>query len=213
MLKIFGALFSTNVNKVRYTANYIGIYYELIPVDILKGEQKSQEFLQINPVGKVPVMVDDGFILFESMAIARYLSRKHNSDLYPDDFRKSALIDQWIDFCSIHLQTASNRVFFNRIVAPSIGIPKDEDTLNAGIRLLEQYLPILDTQLDRNEFLAGDFLSIADINLLAILDPAEPMGISINRFKNLYNWFQNLKKEDFYTKCHLDYAETLKELG
>lgn len=213
MLKIFGALFSSNVNKVRYVANYIGIDYELIPVDILKGEQKSQDFLRINPVGKVPVMVEDDFILFESMAIARYLSSSYGSDLYPEELKTRAIVDQWIDFCSIHLQTATNRIFFNRIVAPSIGIPKDEDTLNAGLRLLEQYLPILENQLDRNEFVAGDQLTLADMNLLAVLDPSEAMGISINRYRNLYGWFQNLKKEDFYTKCHMDYAETLKQLG
>lgn len=213
MLKIFGVLYSSNVNKVRYVANYIGIEYELIPVDLLKGEQKSPDFLKLNPVGKVPVMVDEDFFLYESMAISRYLASKYKSDLYPEDIRQRALVDQWVDFCSIHLQTASNRIFFNRIIAPSIGIPKDEDTLNAGIKLLEQYLPVLEDRLDNNEFLAGDFLSIADINLLAILDPAESMGISINRYPNIYKWFQNLKKEDFYTKCHLDYAETLKELG
>ena len=212
MLKIFGTLFSSNVNKVRYIANYLEADFQLIPVDILKGEQKSQDFLKLNPVGKVPVIVDEDFILYESMAIARYLASKYGSSLYPDDMKKRAIVDQWVDFCSIHVQTASNRIFFNRIVAPKIGIPKDEDTLNAGIKLLEQYLPVLEDQLDRNEFLAGDSFSIADINLLAILDPAESMGISINRYPNLYNWFQNLKKEEFYTKCHLDYAETLKEL-
>lgn len=213
MLKIFGVLYSSNVNKVRYVANYLGIEYELIPVDLLKGEQKSRDFLKLNPVGKVPVMVDEDFFLYESMAISRYLASKHKSDLYPEDIRQRALVDQWIDFCSIHLQTASNRIFFNRIIAPKIGIPKDEDTLNAGIKLLEQYLPVIEDRLDKSEFLAGDFLSIADINLLAVLDPAESMGISINRYPNMYKWFQNLKKEEFYTKCHLDYAETLKELG
>lgn len=213
MLKIFGAMFSSNVNKVRYTANYIGLDYEFVPVDILKGEQKSREFLQVNPAGKVPVIVDDGFILFESMAIARYLASKNNSPLYPDDLREKALVDQWIDFCSIHLQTATNRIFFNRIIAPKIGIPKDEDTLNAGIKLLEQYLPVLENQLEKNEFLTGSFLSIADINLLAILDPAEPMGININRYKNMYSWFQGLKREEFYTRCHMDYSETLATLG
>ena len=213
MLKIFGVSFSVNVNKVRYTANYIGLDYELIKVDILKGEQKSQEFLAVNPAGKVPVMADDDFILFESMAISRYLASRHRSELYPEDLKKRARVDQWIDFCSIHLQTALNRIFFNRIIAPKIGIPKDEETLNAGLKLVEQFIPVMEGQLEKNEFVAGGFPSLSDINLLAILDPVEAMGLNLNRYPNLYQWFQNLKKEDFYTKCHLDYAETLKELG
>lgn len=212
MLKIFGTPFSSNVNKVRFVANYIGIQYELIHVDLLKGEHRSREFLSINPAGKVPVIKDDDFILTESASITRYLAVKYNSSLYPDDLRLRALSDSWTDFCSIHLQTAFNRIFFNRIVAPRIGLPKDEDTLNAGLKLIEQYIPIIEMQLERNEFIAGGFLSIADMNLLAVLDPFEAAGISLNRYTSLYNWFQILRQEDFYTNCHNDYREVLKEL-
>ena len=85
MLKIYGANLSGPANKVRFTANYLGLDYEYVQVKIREGEHRHPEFLAINPVGKIPAMDDDGFVLFESSAIVRYLAEKHDSDLYPKD--------------------------------------------------------------------------------------------------------------------------------
>ena len=85
MLKFYGVGVSNNVNKVRFVANALGLDYELQPVNLLEGEQRSPEFLDLNPVGKVPVMQDGEFTLFESMAISKYLANKENSSLYPQD--------------------------------------------------------------------------------------------------------------------------------
>ncbi|MGI9533891.1 MAG: glutathione binding-like protein, partial [Thermodesulfobacteriota bacterium] len=60
-----------------------------------------------------------------------------------------------------------------------------------------------------SKYLAGSELTLADINLLSILDPAEVSGVNFSEHQNLQNWFQNLKQQDFYTKCHNDYKETL----
>ena len=81
MLKIYGADLSSPANKVRFAANALGLEYEYIQVKLRDGEHKKSEFLKINPVGKIPVIDDDGFVLFESGAIAKYLCVKHNSAL------------------------------------------------------------------------------------------------------------------------------------
>ena len=207
MLKIYGMEQSSNVNKVRFTANALGIEYELKLVNLLEGEQKSEKFLKLNPVGKVPVIQDGDFTMFESSAIIKYLSEKQNSDLYPKDLKARSIIDQWIDFSNIHVQGALNRVSFNRLVAPMIGAEVDENSLNFGLEMLGNYLPILDNQLSVSNYLVGDELTLADINLLAILDPAEVSGVDISGYKNLYDWFNNLKNKDFYTKCHSDFKD------
>ena len=213
MIKIYGAEISNNVNKVRFTANAVGEEYELSRMDLFAGEQRSEEFLKLNPVGKVPVMQDGDFTLFESMAISKYLADKHSSSLYPQDLHQRAVIDQWIDFCDIHLQAALNRVTFNRIIAQQVGAEVDQNSLNFGLEMLDRYLPVLDHQLGQSKYLAASQLTLADINLLAILDPAEVSGVDFSQYQNLQAWFQNMKQQDFYTKCHSDFKETLAASG
>lgn len=214
MLTFYGIPYSNNVNKVRFVANALGLDYELRPIDLLKGEHlSSQEFQNLTPVGKVPVMQDGNFTLFESMAISKYLANKENSSLYPQDLQQRAIVDQWIDFCNIHVQTAFNRVFFNRVIAPQVGAEVDENSLNFGLRILDRYFPVLDKQLGQSQYLAGNELTLADLNLLSILDPAEVGGLDISQYQNLNRWFNDLKQEEFYTKCHNDYKETLPGLA
>lgn len=212
MLKIYGMPVSNNVNKVRYTANAVGLDYELVPVNLMEGEQRSEEFLKLNPVGKVPVIQDEKITMFESMAIARYLVNKTNSDLYPQDLKQRAVIDQWIDFCNIHVQGMLTRVLFNRLIAPMVGAEVDENSLKFGLQMLDQYLPVLDNQLGVSTYLAGDNLTLADINLVAILDPAQAAGVDISGYQNLNKWFKNIKQQDFYQKCHSDYNEVLASM-
>jgi len=213
MIKIYGAEYSNNVNKVRFVANALGVEYELNHIDLLGGEQRSEQFLELNPIGKVPVMQDGSFTLFESMAITKYLANKQGSSLYPQDLHQRAIVDQWIDFCDIHLQAAFNRVSFNRLIAPKVGAEVDQNSLNFGLEMLDQYFPVLDRQFGQSEYLAGSELTLADINLLSILDPAEVSGVDFSAYQNLQSWFQNMKQQEFYTKCHSDYKETLAAIG
>jgi len=76
MLKLYGSSLSSPTNKVHYCCNYLGQAYELHEINLGVGEQKKPEYLKINPCGRVPAIDDDGFRLFESNAIIRYLSDK-----------------------------------------------------------------------------------------------------------------------------------------
>ena len=85
MLKIYGIDFSPAANAVRMCANALGLDYEYKVLDVFEGEHKTDAYLALNPFGKLPVIDDDGFLLFESSAIVKYLSRKAGSKLYPDE--------------------------------------------------------------------------------------------------------------------------------
>ena len=87
MAKLYGFDLSTPTNKIRFCANLIGIDLKSIPIDLGKGDNQTDEYLSMHPAGKVPVLDDDGFVLFESNAIMKYLCRKHDSDLYPQDIQ------------------------------------------------------------------------------------------------------------------------------
>lgn len=212
MLKIYGANLSSPANKIRFVANALGLDYEYIQISIRDGENQTEEYKKLHPAGKVPAIDDDGFVLFESDAIAKYLAASQRSPLYPEDIKQRAKVDQWMDFSSIHINAAMGRVMFNRIFAPVIKAPVDQNSLNDGIKFLGRFLPVVDAQLSRSKYLASDELTLADFSLLSSLDPAEAAEIDLAPYPNLVKWRSDLMKRDFYTKCHSSYGDVLKAL-
>jgi glutathione S-transferase len=212
MLTIYGFNFSSPSNKVRFTANALGITYDYKQVNLMAGEQKSPEFLKINPAGRVPAIDDNGFKIFESTAIIKYLADKNNSPLYPKDLQKRAVVDQWIDFSNIHVQAAINRITFNRVMYKFLNVSIDERSLNDGLKFVGQFLPMLEKQLKENKYLAGSEMTLADINLLAVLDPAEMSSIDLSAYPSLIAWRKNLKNQSFYKQCHNSLEEVFQNM-
>jgi len=213
MLKIYGANMSSPANKVRFVANALGLKYEYVPVNIRTGENKTEQFLKLHPAGKIPVIDDDGFALFESNAIIKYLAQKNKSPIYPQDLKARARVDQWMDFAALHVGTAVSRVLFNRVFAPRINVPVDERSLQDGIIFLGRFLPVVDAQLKENKFIAGNELSLADFSLLSALDPCEVIQVDLSAYNGIVRWRNALKKEAFYTQCHSSYEDALAALA
>jgi len=211
MIKLYGIPISNNVAKVRYCLNYLNLDYELIETSPLKGENQTDEFKAINPTGKVPAIDLDGFTLFESNTINRYLATVQNSPTYPTDARQRALVDAWSDFISIHVAHAMGRVGFNRLLAPVLGAEVDEKSIQTGLDFLAKYFPVLEEQLSKNKHIAGDKITLADIALLATLDQAELCQIDLSAYPNLTKWRNNLKAQAFYQKCYQDYTMFAQE--
>ncbi len=207
MLKIYGFPISTWANRVRFTANRLGLDYEYVTIDLTKGEGQTESYLAIHPAGKVPAMDDDGFILFESGAIVNYLANKANSELYPQELKQRALVDQWSDFASNQIATPMGKVLFNTVIYKFVGAEKDENSLQEGRAFLDRFLPMIDAQLGKVSYLASDQLSLADMVLLAWLDPAELCEVDLSGYGNIIRWRDQLKQEDFYTVCHKDYRD------
>ena len=212
MLKIYGSDLSSPANKVRFVANALGIPYEYIKVNLRGGEHQKPEFLKVNAVGKIPAIDDEGFCLFESNAIIRYLADKNNSPLYPKGLKERAAVDAWIDFGSIHVGMALSKVTYNRLFAPMRGVPVDENSIKEGLGFLDRFLPVVDAQLAKNTYLAGAAMTLADLNLLAMLDPAEAVQIDLVKYKNISRWRNALMQQTLYTKCHKNFEEAFKSL-
>ena len=207
MLDIYGADFAFPSNKVRFVANALKLDYTYHCLDLMKGETRSESFLKINPIGKIPVLCDGDFTLFESNAIIRYLAIKNDAALYPCGLEERVTVDAWLDFMSLHLGVAMTRVFYNRVLVPVLKRTPDEQSIRDGLRFLKRYLPILNTQLERAPYLGGQAANLADLSALATLDPAEVSGIDLSGYPALVSWRDTLKKQSFYTQCYRDYAE------
>lgn len=207
MLKIYGFAMSTWANRVRFTVNKLGLDYEYVSIDLTKGEAQTDDYRAIHPAGKVPAMNDDGFVLFESGAIVNYLASKTGSELYPQDLKQRALVDQWSDFAANQVGMPMGKVLFNTVFYKFTGAEKDENSLQEGRAFLDRYLPIINARLAKVSCLASDQLSLADMTLLAWLDPAELCGVDLSGHKHISRWRDHLKQEDFYTACHNDYQD------
>lgn len=212
MLKIYGANLSGPANKVRMTANVIGLDYEYVQINLREGEHRKEEYLKISPTGKVPAIDDDGFTLFESGAICRYLCEKHNSSLFPNAQNEKAVVDAWSDFVAQHVAAAMNRLVFNRLFASMINVEVDERSVEDGLTFLGKFLPIVDTQLGKTECLASSTLTLADLTLLTALDPAEVVKYDIAPYSNVVKWRNTQMQQDYYTKCHTNYEEALNKV-
>jgi glutathione S-transferase len=114
-------------------------------------------------------------------------------------------------FVAIHVGGALSKVIYNRFFAPRLKIAVDEKSLEEGLGFLKRFLPIVDEQLSRNLFLAGNEMTLADISLLATLDPCEVGSVDVSSYKNILKWRNALKQKSFYTKCHKEFAESLNQ--
>ncbi len=213
MLKIFGADLSSPANKVRFVANYLNLKYEYIRVKLREGEQRSPEFLKVNPAGKVPAINDQGFCLFESGAIIKYLAERENSPIYPKGLKERSVVDQWIDFINLHVLLGVSKVTYNRLFAKMRGEEVDERSIKDGLAFLSRNLPVVDQAIGSNKFFLGKQISLIDFTLVAALDPVEAVDIDLSPYKNIVRLRNELKKMDFYTQCHTDFRDALQAMA
>ena len=201
MIQLFGNRGSGNSNKVEYTAIVLGIPYEYKEMDFQK-DLKTPQYLKIHPAGMVPSMNDDGFILFESGAMCKYLCDKKPSALYPLDMKKRAIVNQWIDFSINHIATAMGKVAYNRVFAAMRKLPVNEMALEEGLKQLDRFFPIIEAQLAHGTFLTGNELTLADLTLFASLQYGEASKVDLSKYSALSTWQKKLMSMDFYKKVH-----------
>lgn len=170
-LKVLGRVTSINVRKVLWLADEIGLEYEREDWGLPLRDPKTAEFTHLNPNAQVPVIVDDGFVLWESNAILRYLAQKHHSDLLPSDLQQQALVEQWLGWQATDL----NSQWGYAVSALGRKTPghDDQTRIASSIAGWNAKMAILERQLENaGSFVAGDQCSIADIAI----------GLSVHRW-------------------------------
>lgn len=164
MLRIWGRINSINVQKVVWAADELGLAYERLDAGGAFGIVATPEYRRMNPNGLVPVIEDDGFVLWESNAIVRYLAAKHGEGtLWPTDLRRRADADRWMDWGINAFIPATRDAFWQLVRTP----PEQRDTkaIEASLSASEKPAAILEAHLAGREFVAGDAFSPADIVL------------------------------------------------
>lgn len=187
MIKLYEFALSGNCHKVRLLLSMLGLPYESVAVDAAAHQQKSPEFLAMNPLGQVPVLVDGDVTVRDSQAILVYLaSRYGGASWWPQDPAALAEISAW-------LSTAANEV----ANGPSAlrARQKFGRDINAqeATQITATLLPILDSRLTTHDWLTGDAPSIADLAIYPYLALAPEGGIDLARYPALRAWFGRIQ--------------------
>lgn len=194
---------STNARRATMTAHHLGIPLDLVPVDLAKGEQRLPEFLDRNPNGRVPVLVDDdGYTLWESRAIMLYLaSRTPGQTLYPEDAHARADVHRWLFWCAVHFSPALGIFTWENFVKRLAGAGEpDPAELRRGERQLAQLAPVLDAHLAGRTWVVGDQPTLADLSLSPPLALTGPASIPVTPYANLQAWFARVQQLDAWKK-------------
>jgi glutathione S-transferase len=182
---VYGDLESGNCLKVKYVADYVNVPYEWIPVDIMKGESRTPEFLQRNPAGQVPVVeLDDGRCLAQSNAILRYLGRE--SALIPGDPYLQAKMDELL-FWEQYSHEPYIAVCRFQMVYEKRSLEKRDQW---RVERAEHALDLMHQHLGQREWFVGDAFSLADISLLAYTRLAPEGGFDLSTRPQLIEWIR-----------------------
>jgi glutathione S-transferase len=190
MLKIWGRVNSVNVKKVLWAVEELGVKYERVDAGMEHGVVKTPEYLKMNPNSLVPTIDDDGFVLWESHAIVRYLAAKHGAGtLWPADLKQRADSDRWMDW-AFTFQASLRAVFWGLIRTPAE--KRDLKAIEEGKKRCGELLAIPDQALAHRPYVVGNSLTIGDIPLGCHVQLWMRLPIERPSHPNLERWFERL---------------------
>ena len=193
ILKIYGTTRS-RANRVIWMAEELGLPYETISVDL--SAPRDPEFLKVNPNGRLPAIDDDGFHLFESMAINLYLAKKHGGPLAPRDMHEDAKITQWSFWAVTELERPGLDYLMHTMFLP----PETRDASIAGkaLETLKKPIAVLDQALEKSGHLVGERFTAADLNLAEVLRYAQTEQELFDARPKVKAWIERCQSRDGY---------------
>ena len=207
MMRVLGRVTSINVRKVLWALDELGIGYEREDWGLPIRDPKVPEFLALNPNGLVPTLRDGNLVLWESHAIVRYLAARYSPGrLWLEDPVVRAECDRWTDWTATTFQPAWIDVFWKHYrTAPE---KRDRDAVAKAVAGTTACLEIMNGQLERTRFLAGDHLTYADIVAGTAMYRLTTMGIDIPIPGNVGRWHDELRGRAAYRLgVEVDYSE------
>jgi glutathione S-transferase len=197
-MKLYTHPWSSNARRVHMLCEELKIPCTLETVDLLQGQQYTPEFQRLNPNAKVPVLDDDGFVLWESQAILRYLADKHAAEAwYPADRGRRARVEQWLDWNQTRLGAEAGRLMFNTHFA---GDRRDDRAIEFARKWLLKILPVMDGALADRPWLCGEAITLADIAAVTNVWYLEHCRHDLTPYPNVGRWYAAMKARSSFSK-------------
>ena len=188
MIKIWGRTTSSNVQKVMFAVGELNLPHERIDIGGSFGRNREAPYLAMNPNGLVPTLEEDGFLLWESNSIIRYLAAKHGAGtLEPADLRTRALASKWMDWQLSVLGPAMTPVFWNLVRTPPD--KRDPKAIDDGKAKSNAAVKILDEQFAKTAYAAGDAFSMGDIPIAIICRRYRELVPDRPAYPNFERWY------------------------
>jgi glutathione S-transferase len=164
-LKVYGQAQSRAVRAL-WMVEELGVPYEHVPTRFV-GDSKAPEFLRVNPNGRIPAIDDDGFCLFESMAINLYLAKRFGGPLAPADVREDAIATQWSFWVMTEVEKTLLQALFH--MTGMMGAEKSAEKAAQCLAALDAPFAVLNHELESREYLMGGRFTVADLNVASVL--------------------------------------------
>lgn len=179
---------SGNCWKIRLLLSMLGLPHRRIAIDKSKGENRTAEFLRMNPLGQVPVLVDGSYVLRDSQAILVYLASKYGGEnWWPDDSAILGNITAWLSMAANEIANGPAALRSNR----RFGKPLDVE--NAA-RIAHSVLEVIEAHLSAHRWLVGQSPTIADIAVFPYLALADEAAIDLAGYPNTGGWLMRIKQ-------------------
>ncbi|XP_054795295.1 glutathione S-transferase F9-like [Prosopis cineraria] len=174
------------------------IDFEVVLLDIFKGEHKHPDFLKLQPFGQLPLIQDGDYTLYESRAIIRYYAEKYKSqgtDLLGKTIEDRGLVEQWLEVEAQSFHPPVYNLVLHALFAPILGTPSDPKVIEESEEKLGKVLDIYEERLSKSKYLAGDFFSLADLSHLPFghyLVNQMKKGYMIRDRKHVSAWWDDI---------------------
>jgi len=194
-MKLYVTPPSPRAFKVVAVMHHLALDAEIAFVDLLHGDHMKPEFAALNPNRKMPVLEDDGFLLWESNAIMQYLaSKRPEAGLWPANPRNQADVSRWQCWELAHWERACGTLVFERFVKGRFGQgDPDPNEVARGERDFHQVAQVLDEHLRGRDWLVGRGLTLADVSVAAWLTVAQYGHYPMAEYKEIARWYRGLE--------------------
>jgi glutathione S-transferase len=185
---------SYNARRARAVVHHLQLPVQFVTCDLMSGAQQRPEFLALNPNGKVPVLVDGDFVLWESMAILQYLAGQTSNDLWPNDARARADITRWQAWDLAQYGRCADVFLFENVLKGLFGLgPPNPEALAQASHRIRGHLAVLDQHLAHRAWVCGDTLTLADFSLAASHETALAAGAPVDDAPHVRRWIETVQ--------------------
>ncbi len=198
MIKLYGVA-ASRAHRSLWMLEELGIEYEHVKTDFATGETRKPDYLEINPNGHIPAMVDGDTVLWESMAINLYLARKYRGSLQPDSLEAEAHATKWSIWAMTEVEPSLVLALRHKFMLAED--KRDPSKVDGALQALRVPLGVLDAALDGREFLLEGRFTVADLNVASVLSWTALVGFDYGPFPHAGRWFESCKSRDAFTKA------------
>ncbi|MEL6606332.1 MAG: glutathione S-transferase family protein [Cyanobacteria bacterium J06614_10] len=184
---------SNNSRRAQAIALHLELPVEYELIDLQAGKQRTDDFLALNPAGRIPVLRDGDFVLWESNAIAQYLASKDPTSLWPDDPQSRASVTGWQCWEMAHFSKGTQPLQFERFVKQvlNLGDP-DPQVVQHALEIFHREASILNAHLAQHAYLVNDTLTIADFSVASDLTYAIPCQFPLENYPHIRDWYARI---------------------